>query len=125
MQESEVEAEHLKALVLNAVDDVKGRRAIALDVSAITDVTDHMVVVSGSSGRHVRAIVDGVLEAVKQRGLEPVGVEGRTPGDWVLIDLADVVVHVMRDESRAFYDLEGLWGVVDAQVPNVALVEGN
>lgn len=130
----------MKALVLTAVDDVKGRRAIALDVSAVTDVTDHMVVVSGSSGRHVRAIVEGVLDAVKRRGVQPVGVEGREHGDWVLIDLADVVVHVMREESRAFYDLEGLWGVVEAPptnaeenlatsrgepVPNVALAEGS
>lgn len=99
-----------------AVRDIKGRRVVALDVSAQTDVTDHMVIVSGSSGRHVRAIVDHVLEAVKSRGVQPLGVEGREPGDWVLLDLADVVVHVMREESRAFYDLEGLWeaGDVDA-----------
>lgn len=89
--------------------ELKGRRAIALDVSALTDVTDHMVVVSGSSDRHVRAMVEHVLEAVKKLGLAPVGVEGREAGDWVLIDLADVLVHVMREESRAFYDLEGLW----------------
>lgn len=115
----------MKALVLTAVDDVKGRRAIALDVSAATDVTDHMVIVSGSSGRHVRAIVDGVLETVKRCGVAPLGVEGREPGDWVLIDLADVLVHVMREESRAFYDLEGLWGVVEPPVGNVALAEGS
>lgn len=88
---------------------MKGQRVVALDVSALTDVTDHMVIVSGSSGRHVRAIVDHVLHAAKGRGVELLGVEGRESGDWVLIDLADVVVHVMREESRAFYDLEGLW----------------
>ena len=111
---SEVEAESLKALVLDAVRDIKGRSVVALDVSAQTDVTDHMVIVSGSSGRHVNAIVDRVLEAVKDRGVQPLGVEGREAGDWVLLDLADVVVHVMREESRAFYDLEGLWGAGDA-----------
>ena len=94
--------------------DIKGRRVVALDVSAQTDVTDHMVIVSGSSGRHVYAIVDHVLEAVKGRGVQPLGVEGRESGDWVLLDLADVVVHVMREESRSFYDLESLWGAGDA-----------
>lgn len=96
--------------------DVKGQRVIALDVSALTDVTDHMVIVSGSSGRHVRAIVNRVLEAAKDHGVEPLGVEGREAGDWVLMDLADVLVHVMREESRAFYDLEGLWEAADAPV---------
>lgn len=99
---------------MEAVRELKGMCAIALDVSALTDVTDHMVIVSGSSGRHVRAIVEHVLEAVKKLGLAPVGVEGREAADWVLIDLADVLVHVMREESRAFYDLEGLWDSGDA-----------
>ena len=94
--------------------DVKGVGAVALDVAALTDVTDRMVIVSGTSRRHVRAIVDRVLDAVKARGGRPVGVEGRDPGDWVLIDLADVLVHVMDEKARAFYDLEGLWQVVEA-----------
>ena len=113
---------------MRAVRDIKGRRVVALDVSTLTDVTDHMVIVSGSSGRHVRAIVDQVLQAAKDRGVEPLGVEGREPGDWVLIDLADVVVHVMREESRAFYDLEGLWEAGDApaeQVPRAQERDGD
>lgn len=97
-----------------AVADAKGLRTVALDTSALTDVTDHMVVVSGSSRRHVRAIVARVEDAVKRHGIKPLGVEGRNPGDWVLIDLADVLVHVMGDEARAFYDLEGLWQVAGA-----------
>ena len=102
-------------MALAAIDDIKGRQPVALDVTTLTDVTDHMIVVSGSSGRHVRAIVDAVLEAAKARDAAPIGVEGRAPGDWVLIDLGDVVVHVMRETTRVFYDLEGLW---EAHAPN-------
>lgn len=99
---------------MDAVADVKGVCAVALDVSPLTDVTDHMVIVSGSSRRHVRAIVDRVEDAAKKHGVKPLGVEGRSPGDWVLIDLADVLVHVMGEDARAFYDLEGLWQVAGA-----------
>lgn len=99
----------LKELVLTAVDDRKGVEPVALDVAALTEVTDYMVICSGSSNRHVKAIVDNVLDAVKARGIAVLGIEGRASSDWVLIDLADVVVHVMRAETRAFYDLERLW----------------
>ena len=104
----------MRTLVVTAVDDVKGIRPVVLDVRSLTDVTDYMVVASGTSGRHVRAIVDNVAQAAKRRGCAPLGVEGRESGEWVLIDLADVVVHVMREEARAFYDLEGLWQIGDA-----------
>lgn len=72
-------------------------------------MTDTMVIVGGTSNRHVRAIVDNVLQAAKAHGIKVLGVEGREQNQWVLIDLADVVVHVMRAEARAFYDLERLW----------------
>jgi len=94
---------------MNAVDDRKGVEPVALDVSSLTDITDTMVIVGGTSSRHVKAIVDNVLEAAKKNGHEVLGVEGRTENQWVLIDLADVVVHVMRAEARTFYDLERLW----------------
>ena len=99
----------LKALVLAAVRDRKGVAPKLLDVAALTDVTDAMLIVGGTSGRHVKAIVDHVLECAKAQGHPVLGVEGRDGSDWVLLDFADVVVHVMRAEARAFYDLERLW----------------
>ena len=103
----------VKNLALAAAAERKGIRAVALDVRALTEVTDYMVIVSGSSNRHVRAIVDSVLEAAKENGIEVLGTEGREQCDWVLIDLADAVVHVMRPEARDFYDLERLWEAHD------------
>jgi ribosome-associated protein len=108
-----VRAECCKATVLAAIDDRKGIDAVALDVAAVTDVTDYMVIVTGSSNRHVRAIVASVLEAAKEADLEVLGTEGREGADWVLIDLADVVVHVMRPQTREFYDLERFWESLD------------
>lgn len=99
----------LKALVLAAVEARKGIEPKLLDVAGLTDVTDAMLVVGGTSNRHVKAIVDHVLERVKAAGYGVLGVEGRDGSDWVLLDFADVVVHVMRAETRAFYDLERLW----------------
>lgn len=114
LEERELGAAGLKELVLAAVEDRKGVDVVVLDVSELTDVTDYMVVVGGTSNRHVKAIVDHVLETVKSRAVEILGVEGRDQSDWVLLDLADVVIHVMRTEARAFYDLERLWEVPSA-----------
>ena len=112
----------LKALVLAAVEDRKGVEPRLLDVAGITDVTDAMLVVGGTSNRHVKAIVDHVLERVKAAGHPVLGVEGRDGSDWVLLDFADVVVHVMRAEARSFYDLERLWETHDPALgrPNPA-----
>ena len=109
-----MEAAELKDLVLAAVDDRKGVDPVALDVSSLTDVTDFMVIVSGTSNRHVKAIVDNVLERTKARGAEVLGVEGKDRSEWVLVDLIDVVLHVMATPARAFYDLERLWGPLRA-----------
>ena len=100
----------LRDLVVEALTDRRGRDVVVLEVAALTDVTDYMVLVTGTSRRHVRALVDAVHEAAKHRSVRVLGVEGADPGEWVLLDLADVVVHVMQTETRAFYDLERLWG---------------
>ncbi|MDE0659799.1 MAG: ribosome silencing factor [Gammaproteobacteria bacterium] len=92
-----------------AVGDRKAVDPVALDVSRLTELTDRMVIATGTSNRHVKAIVDSVLLAAKRSGVEILGTEGREQNDWVLIDLADVVVHVMSAEARRFYDLERLW----------------
>ena len=114
-QNSELDAAGLKDLVVAAVEDHKGVDVVVLDVSAVTDVTDHMVIVGGTSNRHVKSIVDHVLETAKSHGVLVLGTEGREQSDWVLLDMADVVVHVMRADARAFYDLERLWeGTTDS-----------
>lgn len=96
-----------------AIGDRKGVDALALPVSSLTDVADYMVIASGTSNRHVRAIVAHLLDVVKARGFPVLGVEGREQNDWVLVDLLDVVVHVMREETRAFYALERLWETLE------------
>ena len=111
---TDAEARRVKGLVEAALDDRKAVDPVVLEVSTITELADYMVVATGTSNRHVKAIVDSVLEAAKMHGLEVLGTEGRDRNDWVLIDLADVVVHVMRAETRAFYDLERLWEAADA-----------
>jgi len=108
-----VNAEALRDLALGALDALKGVNVVSLEVRDRTDVTDYLVVASGSSNRHVKALSDSVIEQAKAAGTRPLGVEGQDTGEWVLVDLGDVVVHVMLPASRDFYDLERLWAVPD------------
>lgn len=101
--------EALRDLVVDTLEDLKGRDLIALSVAELTDITDYMILASGTSNRHVKSLVDKLVEAVKGAGLPPIGVEGREMNEWVLVDLGDVLVHVMQAETRKFYDLERLW----------------
>ena len=103
----------LKDMAMAAIADRKGVDAVALPVASLTDVTDYMVIASGTSNRHVRAIVDHLLQMAKEHGVAVLGTEGRERSEWVLVDLADVVVHVMRAQTRAFYDLERLWETLE------------
>jgi ribosome-associated protein len=98
--------------LVEALEDVKGQNIRTLDVSEVTSITDHMVLVSGTSNRHVRSLVDEVIDAAKKYGEPPIGVEGRESYEWVLVDVGDVIVHVMQKEARGFYDLERLWSEV-------------
>ena len=101
--------EDLKAIVLAALEDAKANDVRQLDVRRLTDVTDWMVVASGTSTRHVLALADHVRTQVKAQDLSPIGTEGESGSDWVLLDLGDIVVHLMLPDTRGFYDLEGLW----------------
>lgn len=99
----------LKTLVIDALEDLKAQDIAVLDVSRLTSVTDLMVVASGTSSRHVAALADNVVQAAKEQGIPPLGVEGENGADWVLVDLGNLVVHVMMPETRQLYDLERLW----------------
>ncbi len=99
----------LEEIVAGALDDLKAVDVHSLDVRHLTTVTDTMVVASGRSDRHVRAIAGAVVEQCKKAGFRPLGVEGERSGEWVLVDLADLVVHVMLPRVREFYNLEKLW----------------
>lgn len=106
--------EALKTLAVDALEELKGKDIAELDVSALTSVTDVMLVASGTSTRHVTALANNVVEKIKQAGLRPLGVEGQAGSDWVLVDLGDVVVHVMLPDTRRLYDLERLWADLPA-----------
>jgi ribosome-associated protein len=103
------DAVHTARALAEAAVDHKAERVVALDVSGLTSFTEGFVIASGSSDRHVRAVADAVVERAAQLGREPLGVEGLEGGEWVLIDLDDVVVHVFQREKREHYDLERLW----------------
>jgi len=92
-----------------AAIDRKAERVVALDVAGLTSFTEAFVIASGGSDRHVRAVADAVIERAAALGRAPLGVEGYEGGEWVLIDLDDVVVHVFQHEKREHYDLERLW----------------
>lgn len=101
--------ERLSQQVQDWLADIKATNVTVLDVRQLTDVTDYMIVASGRSGRHVRSIAENVIEQSKKIGHQPLGVEGLDLGEWVLVDLCDVVTHVMQPEVRDFYQLEKLW----------------
>ncbi|MBB3189360.1 ribosome silencing factor [Halomonas cerina] len=106
----------LKTLVIDALEELKARDVAILDVSGLTSVTDLMVVASGTSSRHVGALADNVIKAAKEQGVAVLGVEGESGADWVLVDLGDLVVHVMLPETRELYDLERLWADLPSEL---------
>jgi ribosome-associated protein len=99
----------LVATVLSALDDLKAQNVTVLDVRGLTDVADTLVVASGTSDRHVKSLAGRVAERAKEAGFRALGLEGARDGEWVLIDLQDVIVHVMLPRVREFYGLEKLW----------------
>ncbi|MGH8031534.1 MAG: ribosome silencing factor [Luteimonas sp.] len=99
--------------VHGAIEDLKAKDIVEIDVRGKTSVCDYMVVASGTSSRHVKSIADEVVRAAKQLDCQPLGVEGEREAEWVLVDLGDVVVHVMLPRVREFYALERLWTVGD------------
>jgi ribosome-associated protein len=101
----------LLKVVNAALSEMKALSVTVLDVRNVTDVTDAMIIASGTSDRHVRSIADRVVERAKQAGFRPFGLEGEGDGEWVLVDLNDIIVHVMLPRVREFYALENLWDI--------------
>lgn len=102
-----MELEQLQNLVINALEDVKAKQLTSIDVRGKLDITDMMIIASGTSDRHIQALADNVVMSAKKSGVTIVGVE--KDQSWMLIDLYDVIVHIMLPETREFYDLEKLW----------------
>lgn len=105
----------LKAVVLKALDDLKAVDVTVLDVTALTSLTSLMVVATGTSNRHVRAIAEAARDAAKEAGYTVLGVEGEAGAEWVLVDLVDLVLHVMLPATRALYRMEDLWSARPGQ----------
>lgn len=97
------------SVINEALLDVKAKDIIEMDVSSISNVADAIVIASGTSTRHVKALADNVAEEARKAGFRPIGIEGERDAEWILIDLGYVVVHVMLPTARKFYDLESLW----------------
>ena len=104
-------SEELTQIVINALEDLKGKEIVQLDVRELSDVMDTLIIASGTSNRHVKSIANNVVVDSKKLGHMPMGVEGMDTGDWVLVDFGDTVVHVMQEETRKFYELEKLWSM--------------
>jgi ribosome-associated protein len=105
----DLSSDKLANIVNTALDDMKAQDIKQFPVGHLTSITDFMVIASGRSDRHVRAIASAVRECGKAAGYKPLGVEGEDSGEWILVDLGDVVVHVMVPTAREFYNLEKLW----------------
>jgi ribosome-associated protein len=106
-----MQAEEILNIVQTVLDDKKGKYITTLDVRGKTSFTDYMVLVTGTSDRHLKALCDYVVEKLAEFGVKPLGMEGDLGSDWVLLDLGDVIVHAMTAQAREFYQLEKLWSV--------------
>ncbi len=104
-----MKAKKLRDFVETAVEDMKGQNVVIMDIQKMSSIADYMLVVTGTSSRHVRSIADEVEKRCKDKGLKILGMEGQESAEWVLLDLGDVIVHVMQGATRKLYDLESLW----------------
>ena len=104
-------ADQLQELVVSSLEDFKAIEILVIDVAGKSPLTDRLVIASGNSTRHVKSMAENLIVNAKAEGYTPVGVEGQREGEWVLVDLNDVIVHLMLPQTRAFYNLENLWEV--------------
>jgi len=106
--------------VLDDLSDLKAVNITPLDVRHITSITDYMVIASGTSSKHVRSIADNLIHKMKERTIQPFGIEGDTEDEWVLVDLGDIVVHIMHPRTRDYYNLEKLWATSNQKLTAMA-----
>ncbi|GGP64691.1 ribosomal silencing factor RsfS [Shewanella algicola] len=104
-----VQGTELKDFVIDKIDDLKAKNITVLDVSKQSTITDTMIICTGTSKTHVRSIAEHVIVSAKDAGEQPLGVEGRDSSEWVLVDLGPVILHVMQEQTRDYYELEKLW----------------
>jgi len=110
-----MQAEQILKIVRDVLDERKGQNITTLDVRGKTSFTDYMIVVTGTSDRHLKSLCEYASEKLKENGVKPLGMEGDLGSDWVLLDLGDVIVHAMTAQAREFYQLEKLWSVDHAK----------
>ncbi|MDD2934696.1 MAG: ribosome silencing factor [Methylotenera sp.] len=107
--------EAMKIAVVDAIEDIKGFDISVMDVRKLTSMTNYMIVASANSSRQAKAVADNVREKLKEKGYAIRGTEGEKEGEWVLVDLDDIVVHIMVPATRAYYNLEQLWGEAESR----------
>lgn len=115
-----MELEHMKQAVVTALEDIKATDITVMDVSHLTSITSYMIIASASSSRQAKALAHNVQEKMREMGVHISGVEGEREGEWVLVDLGDIVVHVMLQSTRDYYNLEQLWGAAEGRRMKVA-----
>ncbi len=104
-----IQPSRVRDLVLSSLDELKAVNPVTINVKKLSNFTDYMMIASGTSSRHIQSIGEKVLEDLKSKKIKPLGVEGQGSEEWLLIDLGDVVLHLMSTNARTFYDLESLW----------------
>ncbi|GAB7563635.1 ribosome silencing factor [Methylobacillus methanolivorans] len=118
-----LDLEQMKLAVVDALEDIKAFDITVMDVRKLTSMTNYMIVASANSTRQAKAVADNVREKLKEKGANIQGTEGEKEGEWVLVDLGDIVVHVMVPATRAYYNLEQLWGEAESRRGHIKAVE--
>ncbi len=103
------ETNKLLDIIIAALEELKAKDIVTLDVTSLSSVMDTLVIASGTSSRQIKALANNVTVKAKEQGLKPIGTEGTDQAEWVLVDFGDIIVHIMTPATRDFYDLEGLW----------------
>ncbi|AKJ41864.1 ribosome silencing factor [Pragia fontium] len=104
-----MQGRELQSFVIDKIEDLKGQDIVSIDVSNTSSITDCMIICTGTSSKHVQSIANHVAQSARLAGILPLGVEGEVAGDWVVVDLDDVMIHVLQEDSRRLYELEKLW----------------
>lgn len=113
-RESNLKSSKLRDLAVKTLEDLKGQQIVVMDVKKLSSFADYMIVVTGTSNRHVKSLADEVHKRCKDAGVQIRGMEGQLQSEWILLDLGDVIVHVMQAATRKLYDLESLWNMSPA-----------